>query len=74
MSVDHEKFRQALQEFAWTFGLLFALSFAGWVSGWTKLPNLGEVQSAFAAALSAAAVGAAKAILWYFTGKKAPKG
>lgn len=68
--MDREKARQAAQEFAWTFGLLFVLSFFGWVTGWTKLPNLGEVKAAGAAALTAAAVGAAKAFVWYFTGTK----
>lgn len=73
MSFDREKFLQALQEFAWTFGLFFTLSFMGFVSGWTKLPNLGEVKAAFAAALASACVAAAKAILWYATGTKAPR-
>lgn len=74
MKLDREKFLQALQEFAWMFGLMFVLSFAGWVVGWTKLPNLGEVQAAFAAALTAAAVGAAKGLLWFFTGRKVRNG
>lgn len=73
MTFDREKFLQALQEFAWTFGLFFVLSFAAFVSGWTKLPNLGDVKAAFAAALSAGCVAAAKAVLWYATGQKVPR-
>jgi hypothetical protein len=69
--MDREKFKQAAQEFAFTFGVAFVLSFAGYVSGWTKLPNLGEVSSAFAAALTAASVALGKAVTWYFTGTKA---
>ena len=69
--MDREKLRQAVTEFGWTFAALFCLSFFGWVSGWTKLPNLGEVNAAFAAALTAACGGAAKALTWYFTGTKA---
>lgn len=70
MKFDKEKFLQALQEFAWTFGLLFLLSFVAFVTGWTKFPNLNEVKSALTAALLAACVGAAKGLLWFFTGTK----
>ena len=68
--MDKEKVLQATQEFAFTFGVAFVLSFAAWVTGWTKLPNLGEAQAAFAAAGTAGSMALAKAVTWYFTGTK----
>lgn len=68
--MDREKLKQAAEEFAWTFVALFGASFLAFLSGWTKLPNLGELQAALYAALGSAIAGAAKAVLFYFTGTK----
>lgn len=70
MTFDKEKAKQAAQEFAYTFAVLFILSFAAWVTGWTKMPNLEESKAALYAAATAGAVGTAKAVTWYFTGTK----
>lgn len=71
--MDREKLRQAVQEFGWTFIALFGASVLGFATGWTKLPNLNELQAALYAALGSAIAGAAKAVLYYFTGTKAPR-
>lgn len=72
--MDKEKLRQATQEFGWTFIAFFGAGFLLWITGWTALPNLEATESAVRAALVSAAGGAAKAALWYFTGKKVVRG
>ena len=69
-TMDREKARQALQETAWTFAAFFGISFFGWISGWSELPNLEAAQAAIRAALLSAAGAAAKGALWYLTGTK----
>lgn len=69
--MDREKLRQAVQEFGWTFIALFGASFVAFLTGWTTLPNLGELRSALYAAFGSAIAGAAKGVLFYFTGTKA---
>lgn len=66
--MNRARLQQAAQEFAWTFGALFVVAFLGWATGWTKLPNLSEWKAFLNASGAAAIGGAAKAILWYFTG------
>lgn len=66
--MNTEKLKQAAQEFVWTFGAVFAISFLGWVTGWTNLPNLEAAKAALKAATIAAAGASAKAVLWYATG------
>ena len=68
--MDREKLKQAFQETAITFVVLFAVSFCGWVSGWTVLPDLNAGLAALRAAVLAGATGAAKGIVWYLTGTK----
>lgn len=68
--MDKEKLRQAAEEFGWTFIALFGFAFFGYVSGWSKFPDPSEFKAAAYAALVSAVGGAAKSVLWYFTGTK----
>lgn len=61
------KIKGALEEAAWAFCVFFAISFFGWVSGWTVLPDVGAATAALKAAAVGGAAAAAKGIVWAFT-------
>ena len=71
--MDREKVRQAVEEFAYSFVVAFALSFGAFLSGLSELPNMGEAKAAGAAAVTAGIVAVGKAVVWFFTGTKAPQ-
>jgi hypothetical protein len=68
--VDTEKLKQAIQETVIVFGIAFAVSFGGFLSGLSKLPNFEEGKAAIVAALVAGAAAVGKGAVWFFTGTK----
>lgn len=70
--MDTKKLKQAGQELLIVFAIAFALTFAGFLSGLSKLPNFQEGRAAVTAAVVAGLVAVGKSVTWYFTGTKKP--
>lgn len=82
MSFDAGKARQAMQEWAYAFVILWAPMLLAFMSGFrvgdgpdqtTIVPNLTAVKGFMVATLGAAMLSFLKALFWYMTGTKVPE-